>query len=96
MFRSNDMEPYKTTLARLVDQTLEQLLTKKIKSGFRNIGIWAFNLKATNGKIWPLEVCTITKMNNVGSEEDYTSKEETKNTQQWGEEFFVIELFHIA
>jgi hypothetical protein len=53
-------------------------------------------LKATNGKIWPLEVCTITKMNNVGSEEDYTSKEETKNTQQWGEEFFVIELFHIA
>jgi hypothetical protein len=51
MFRSNDMEPYKTTLTRWVDKTLKQLLTKKIKSGFRNIGIlWAFNLKAMDGK----------------------------------------------
>jgi hypothetical protein len=35
-------------------------------------------------------------MNNVGSEEDYATKEETKNTQQWGEEFVVVELFHLA
>ncbi len=50
MFRSNDMEPYKITLVGWVDQALEQSLTKKIESRFKNIGIWAFNLKAMDGK----------------------------------------------
>jgi hypothetical protein len=50
MFRNNDMEPCKITLIGWVDQVLEQSLTKKIKFGFRNIGIWAFNLKAMDGK----------------------------------------------
>jgi hypothetical protein len=31
-------------------------------------------------------------VNNVGSEEDYTTKKETKNIQQWAEEFVVVEL----
>jgi len=95
MFRSNDMEPYKITLVGWVDQAFEQWLVKKIKSRFRNIGIWAFNLNAMDGKTWPLEVHTITKVTNVENEEDYTTKEEAKNTQQWGEEFVVVELFHI-
>jgi len=50
MFRSNDKEPYKVTIVGWVDQALEQSLAKKIKSRFRNIGIWAFNLKAMDGK----------------------------------------------
>jgi hypothetical protein len=35
-------------------------------------------------------------VNNVRSEEDYITKEEAKNAQQWGEEFVVVELLHIA
>jgi len=35
-------------------------------------------------------------VNNVGNEEDYITKEEAKNTQQWGEEFVVVELLHIV
>jgi hypothetical protein len=34
VFRSNDMEPYKITLSRWVDQALEQSLIKKLKSEF--------------------------------------------------------------
>ncbi len=34
-------------------------------------------------------------MNNAGSEEDYTTKEETKNNPQWGEEFDGVEFLHI-
>jgi hypothetical protein len=35
-------------------------------------------------------------VNNVRSEEDYTTKEKAKNIQQWGEEFVVVELLHIT
>jgi hypothetical protein len=49
-----------------------------------------------DNKIKPLKVCTTTNMNNVGSEEDYTIKEEAKNNPQWGEEFVVTRFLHIA
>jgi len=48
-----------------------------------------------DGKIWPLEVYTIVNVNNVGSEKDYTLKEEIENDQQWGNESIVTKLVHI-
>jgi len=53
--------------------------------------------KAMDSKIRPLEVYTIAvNINNAKSEEDYTIEEEAKNSQQWGEDFAVAELFHIS
>jgi hypothetical protein len=51
MARSKFSECDKITLAKWVEKTLDQSLTKKkIKVGFRGIGIWPFNLKAMEKK----------------------------------------------
>ncbi len=45
------MESIKITLARWVDQALEQSLTKKnVNSKFRVTCIWPFDSKTMNGK----------------------------------------------
>jgi hypothetical protein len=50
-----------------------------------------------DSKTRPLEVYTIaSNINNAKSEEDYTTEEEVENNQQWGEDFVVVELFHIG
>lgn len=50
-----------------------------------------------DSKTKPLEVYTIAaNISNEKSEEDYTTKEEAENNQQWGEDFVVVELFHIS
>ncbi len=71
-------------------------MKQNIKSRFQTTCIWLLNPKAMDNKIKPLKVCTTTNMNNVGSEEDYTIKEEAKNNPQWGEEFVVTRFLHIA
>jgi len=43
----------------------------------------AFEPKMDN-KIRPIEVYTITNMNNVRNEEDYIIEEEVENNPQWG------------
>jgi hypothetical protein len=48
-----------------------------------------------DGKTRPLEVYTRVNVNNVGSEKDYTLKEEIENDQQWGNESIVTKLVHI-
>ncbi len=51
-FRNNHMEPIKITLAKWVNQALEQSLAKEnIKSEFRVTCIWSFNSKAMDSKI---------------------------------------------
>ncbi len=80
MSRSNHMELDKITLARWVDQTLEQSFTKQnIKFNFMITCIRPLNLKAMDNKTKPLEVYTATNMNNVRNEEDYTIEEEMEN-----------------
>ncbi len=81
-----------------MDQALKQSLTKKnIKSRFKTTSVWPINPKAMDNKTRPSEVHTIaTNINNAKSEEDYTTKEEAKNNQQWGEDFVIVELFHIG
>jgi hypothetical protein len=45
----------------------------------------------------PSKVYTIaTNINNAKIEEDYTTKEEGENNQQWGEDFAIAKLFHIG
>lgn len=51
MFRSNHIEPNKMTVIGWVDQTLEQLVTKKnIKFGFKATCILPLNPKAIYNK----------------------------------------------
>jgi hypothetical protein len=52
-----------------------------------------------DNKIQPLEIYTIINSKNHGSDkEEYTSDEEIdcNQSQQWREEFFVVELLHIV
>ncbi len=64
MSRSNHMETNKITLARWVDQALEQSLTKQnIK--FTTTCIWLLNPKAMDNKTKPLRVYTTTNMSNA-------------------------------
>ncbi len=81
-----------------MDQALEQSLTKKnIKSRFRTTSIWHINPKAMDSNTRPLEVYTATtNINYARSEEDYTTEKKVENNQQWGEDFAVVELFHIG
>jgi hypothetical protein len=45
----------------------------------------------------PSKVYTVAaNINNAKSEEDYTIEEKVENNQQWGEDFIVVELFHIG
>jgi hypothetical protein len=44
----------------------------------------------------PSKVFTTVNLNNVGSEKDYTIKNDVKNNPQWGEEPTTIKLFHIT
>ncbi len=61
---------------------------KDIKSGFKTRSIWPINPKAMDTNTRPLEVYTApTNINNARSEKDYTTKDETKNNQQWAEDF---------
>lgn len=69
---------------------------KKIKYGCITISIQPFSPKAMDGKTQPSKVYIATNMNNVRSEKDYTTQEEDQNNQQWGEEFVVAKLLHIA
>jgi hypothetical protein len=71
-------------------------MKQNIKYGFKTTCIWPLNPKAMDNKIRPLKVYTTTNMNNAGSKEDYTTKEETKNNLQWGEEFDGVEFLHIT
>ncbi len=47
-------------------------------------------------KTKPSKVYTTMNVNNVGNEEDYTTKQQVENNPQWGEESIIVELFHIA
>ncbi len=98
MSRSNHQELDKITLTNWVDQALEQSLsTKNIKSKFRSTSIWPINPKVMDSNTKPLKVyTTIININNVRSEENYTTKEETVNNQQWGEDFATAKLLHIS
>ncbi len=100
MSRSNHMEPNKITLVGWVDQAINQSLTKKnIKVGFKATCIWPFNPKAMDNKIQPSKIYTATNINNHGSDqEEYTlyEKNDHKQSQQWREEFVVVEFLHIA
>jgi hypothetical protein len=49
-----------------------------------------------DNKTRPSEVYTAINLNNARSEEEYTIKNEAKNNPQWGEEFTVVKLLHIA
>jgi hypothetical protein len=51
-----------------------------------------------DNKTQPLEIYTAKNINNHGSEEKYTSYEEIdcNQGQQWGEEYVIVELFHIV
>jgi hypothetical protein len=49
-----------------------------------------------DNKIRPLEVYSTINLNNARNEEEYTIENEAENNPQWGEEFVVIELLHIA
>jgi len=61
---NNYMQLYKITLIGLVDQVLEQSPTNRnIKSRFKAIGIWPFNLKVMDNKIRPLEIYIIININ---------------------------------
>jgi hypothetical protein len=71
-------------------------MKQNIKYGFKTTCIWPLNPKTMDNKIRPLKVYTTTNMNNVGSEEDYTTKEETKNIPQWEEEFDGVKFLHIT
>jgi hypothetical protein len=42
------------------------------------------------------KVYIIVNLNNVGSEEEYTTKNEVENNPQWGKESNVAKKFHIA
>jgi hypothetical protein len=89
------MEPNKITLVGWVNQALKKSLTKQnIKSGFRTIGIWPLNPKTMDNKIRPSKVYTITNMNNVGNEKNYTTEEEAENNPQWGEKFVAKKFLH--
>jgi len=46
-------------------------------------------------KTTPSKVYIATNLNNARSEENYTTKEEVENNLPWGEEFAIVELFHI-
>ncbi len=74
MSKNNHMEPNKITLARWVDQAINQTFTNKnIKVGFKATGVWPFNPKAMDNKTQPLEIYTTTSINNHGSnQEEYT------------------------
>jgi hypothetical protein len=66
MSKSNHMKPNKITLARWVDQALEQSFTKQnIKFRFRITCIWLLNPKVMDNKIKPLRVYTTTNMSNA-------------------------------
>jgi hypothetical protein len=49
-----------------------------------------------DNKTRPLEVYIIVNLNNVGSEEEYTTENEIENNPQWGEEYVDAELLHIV
>ncbi len=69
------MNMTKITLARWVDKTLDQSLTKKkIKVGFRGIGIWPFNPKAMENKTQPTNIYTTRNSNgDRGGKDHYSS-----------------------
>jgi hypothetical protein len=57
MSKGNHMEPNKIFLARWVDQSINQSLTKKnIKFGFKATCTWPFNPKAMDNKTWFLKI----------------------------------------
>jgi hypothetical protein len=58
--------------------------------------IWPLNPKAMDNKTKPLKVYTITNMNNGGSENDYTTKEEIENNSQWGKKSILTKVLHIV
>jgi len=99
MFKSNHVELNKITLARWVNHAIDQSLTKKnMKVGFKATSIWPFNPKAMDNKTRPLEIYTTKNINHGNDQEDYTSDEQIdyNKTQQWKEEFTIVEPFHIA
>jgi hypothetical protein len=49
-----------------------------------------------DNKIRPLEVYIVVNLNNVVSEEEYTTKNEAENNPQWGGESIVVKLLHIV
>jgi hypothetical protein len=49
-----------------------------------------------DNKTRPLKVYNVVNLNNVRSEEEYTTKNEAKNNSQWGKFFDVIKLLHIT
>lgn len=49
-----------------------------------------------DNKTKPLKVYTETNMNNAGSENHYTTKEEVESNSQWGKESTITKVFHIV
>jgi len=78
LFKSNHIEPNKIIIVKWVNQAIDQCFTNKnIKVEFQATCIWLFNFKAMDNKTQPLEICNVTRINNHGNEEKYTSNEET-------------------
>jgi len=78
LFKSNPIEPNKIIIIKWVNQAIDECFTNKnIKVEFQATCIWLFNFKAMDNKTQPLEICNVTRINNHGNEEKYTSNEET-------------------
>jgi hypothetical protein len=95
MSRNNHMELDKITLARWVDQALEQSITKKITFGFMTINIWPFNPKAMHNKIQPSQIYITKPINNQGNENN-TIDDEVDHNQDWGEKCATVKILHIG
>ncbi len=77
--------------------SLKSIAHQKIfKYGFKITWIWPLNPKAMDNKTRTSKVYIIVNLNNVGSEEEYTTKNEVENNPQWGKESNVAKKFHIA
>jgi len=76
MVKSNYNELNNFTFARWMDMALSRSLTKQnIKSCYRIIKIWSFNLKAMDDKTWPSNVYVGKNYNEVLYENKYVSND---------------------
>ncbi len=89
----------KITLARWIDQALEQSFTKKnIKFKFKTTCLWPFNFKSNGQQDSTFRNIHYNK--HQGNEDDYIQNyyiqnQKVNHNQNWGEKFVVIEVLHV-